>query len=108
MSAFNFAVILAREKQHQEAARLLDEALSIYENDGSTAFMDSEKKILQRKALLLLQFINTQARQQIVSPYLKREIEPQEAISEGHIHSHFSHLLQTRGRSNSEKKRGTE
>jgi len=33
--------------------------------------------------------------------YLKHEIEPQEAISEGHIHSHFSHLFQTRERSNS-------
>ncbi len=108
MSAFNFAVILAREEQHREAARLLDEALSIYEDDGSTAFMDSEKKILQQKALLLLQFVNTQARQQIVSPYLEREIDPQEAISEGHIHSHFSHLFQTRQRSNSEKKRETE
>jgi len=108
MSAFNFAVILAREKQHQEAALLLDEALSIYEDDGSTPFMDSEKKILRQKALLLLQFINSQARQHIVSPYLKYEIEPQEAISEGPIHSHFSHLLQTRERSGSEKERGTE
>ena len=101
MSAFNFAVILAQKKQYQEAADLLDEALNIYDSDGSAAFMNAEKRILKQKALLLLQFVNTQTRQQITSPYLESKIESQETILEGHIHSHFSHLLHAKNKSNS-------
>jgi len=100
-SAFNFAVILAQKKQYQKAASLLDEALNIYESDGSAAFMNTEKRILKQKALLLLQFVNTQTRQQITSPYLESKIESQETILEGHIHSHFSHLLHAKNESNS-------
>ena len=101
MSAFNFAVILAQKKQYQKAANLLDEALNVYESDGSIAFMNAEKRILKQKALLLLQFVNTQTRQQITSPYLESKIESQETILEGHIHSHFSHLLHAKNESNS-------
>jgi len=82
---------LILEDSYQEAAQLLDEALSIFEEQGKV-FMRSERVLLEQKALRLLVFLDKKTEGRVVSAHLGDQREPVQVASNS-LHSHFEHIL---------------
>ena len=93
MSALDYSIVLILEDRYQEAARLLDEALFIFKEQGRV-FMRGERSLLEQKALRLLRSLDEKTAGAIVSSHLDGQVEPVQVASQS-LHSHFAHLFMT-------------